>query len=117
MPYTQDSVVLQRLVDQVIAGPETRRKLESAEVTEQRLGEILTHAAPDIWASASTLIAEFNEKQKHEKSVEGAYGYLLLHKPFYLRLVEDILPATFGFAVFSLFSLLSSWVRRFIVTQ
>src|SRR5215831_5848930 len=105
MPYDQSPALLQRLIEKIIAGSATQQKLESIEVTEQKLKDILTHAGPDIWASASKQIAEFNEIEKHETSLDNDYVDLLMHKPFYLRLFEDFLPAAFGFAILSLLSL------------
>jgi hypothetical protein len=114
MPYVQDAVVFRRLVDQVLTNQDIRERIENAEVNEGTIVEFLEKTAPDIWASAAPRIAEYNDAEKKAASLELAYKSLQDGKPFYLRLVQDILPIIFALLVFSLFSLFSATVRHLV---
>jgi len=118
MPYVQDPLVLRRLMARVVANQDIRQRIESAEVNESKLTEFLEQSAPEIWASSARQIAEYNDAEKKAAGSELAYKSIQERKPYYLKLVEDILPVVFaslfGLLFFSLFSLISATVRHFI---
>src|SRR5712692_9228247 len=118
MPFVQEETVFRRLFDEVIAKPEIRQKIESAELTERGLTEFIDKNAPDIWAAAAARIVDYNDAEKKCDELRNVwYGYET-RKPYYLKLVEDVFPTGFkwflGLLVPSLFSLFFPVVRHFI---